>query len=174
MRPSFGSRLVILPLALLGLGLSGCTAVALLQSSKYRFLSDEEVNLLDINYAAADYIVGQARGVLTSNSLILTKPLSESENPLAPSKFGRLIPDQVAARMVQLGYKVKASSTPEARRHFILTGSYLTAETTVTVSLRLLDSETEQMMGTYDYIIPINEDIEGLITPEPAAMRMPL
>lgn len=165
-------RLLILSAALLGLGLSGCTAAALLQSSKYRFLSDEEVNLLDINYAAADYIVGQARNVITSNSIIVTKPLSESENPLAPSKFGRLIPDQVGARMVQLGYKVK--NTPETKRHFILSGTYMAAETTVTVSLRLTDSESGQMMGTYDYIVPINEDIEGLITPEPVALRMPL
>lgn len=151
----------------------GCTAAMLLQDAKYRFLSDEEVNLLDINYAAADYIVGQARGSLTSNSIVLSKPLTESQNPIAPSKFGKVIPEQVAARMVQLGYKVRASNdVPETRRHFILTGTYLTSETNVTVSLRLLDSATDQMMGAYDYVIPINEDIDALLQPQPAVMRV--
>ncbi|HRQ61661.1 MAG TPA: FlgO family outer membrane protein [Alphaproteobacteria bacterium] len=150
----------------------GCTAAMMLQNAKYQFLSEEEVNLLDINYAAADYIVGQARGSLTSNSIVLSKPLTESQNPLAPSKFGKVIPEQVAARMVQLGYKVKAAGdVPETRRHFILTGSYLRGQTTVTVSLRLLDSATEQMMGAYDYVIPINEEIDALLQPQPTVMR---
>ncbi|MCD8498025.1 MAG: hypothetical protein LRZ85_08100 [Alphaproteobacteria bacterium] len=168
----------VLGAALLAPALSGCTAAALLQNTKYRFLSEEDVNLLDVNYAAADYIIGQARGSVTSNSLILTQPLTESQNPAATSKFARVIPEQVAARMVQLGYKVKASpragmAEPETRRHFILTGTYLPGETTVTVSLRLIDSVSEQMMGAYDYIIPINEEIDALIAPEPVAMRLP-
>lgn len=146
----------------------------MLNNARYQFLSEEEVNLLDVNYAAADYIVGQARGSLTSNSIVISKPLTESQNPVAPSKFGRIIPEQVAARMVQLGYKVKAAgAAPETRRHFILTGTYLRSDINVTVSLRLLDSQTEQMMGAYDYIIPINEEIDGLLTPEPTAMRLP-
>jgi hypothetical protein len=159
--------------------LSGCTAAMMLEKTKYRFLSDQDVNLLDVNYAAADYVVGQARGVLTSNSLILSKPLTESQNELATSKFARIIPEQVAARMVQLGYKVKATqrddgtAAPETRRHFILTGTYLVGQNTVTVSLRLLDSQTEQMMAAYDYVIPINDEIDELIQPEPTAMRLP-
>lgn len=158
---------------------AGCTAAMFLENPKYRFLSQKDVNLLDVNYASADYLVGQARGSLTSSSLVLTKPLTESQNELASSKFARLIPEQVAARMVQLGYKVKATArddgkaTPEARRHFILTGTYLVGQNNVTVSLRLLDSQTDQMMAAYDYVIPINEEIEGLITPEPTAIRMP-
>lgn len=175
------TRLFVLGTALLAPALltTGCTMATLLENAKYRFVRDQDVNLLDTNYAAADYIVGQARGSITSNSLILTAPLKESQNPLATSKFARLIPEQVAARMVQLGYKVKATprddgtSAPETRRHFILTGTYLVGVNNVTINLRLLDSETEQMMGAYDYVIPIDEEIDELVTPEPTAMRVP-
>lgn len=174
-------RLALMIAALAGpaLLMAGCTAAALLENAKYRFVRDKDVNMLDLNYAAADYLVGQARGSLTSTSLILTKPLKESQNELATSKFARLIPEQVAARMVQLGYKVKATprddgtNKPETRRHFLLTGTYLVGASTVTVNLRLLDSETEQIMAAYDYVMPIDEDIDTLVKPEPTAMRVP-
>lgn len=169
----------------LGLGvctaLTGCTAaVAYLSSSKYGFFSGEDINLIEINYAAADYMIGQARSSINQNTLILIGTLSRSQNPSITSEFGKLIPEQVGARMSQLGYHVKIAppdnglSEPEKRRHALLTGNYIPSETNseVTINLRLIDSETRQIMASHDYFLPINEEIHELLEPKPAIVRI--
>lgn len=164
--------------------LTGCGAVDAINDyivpHKYGFFSGEEVNLLEVNYAAADYIIGQSRSSLKRSTPILIDYLTYSQNPDVTSAFAQMIPEQIGARMAQLGYQVKANprnnglSKPEKYRHALLTGSYIYSETnlTVTINMRLVDSKTEQIMGAYDYILPVNEEINDLLQVRPSVIRV--
>lgn len=179
-----GRAKVCLGMSLAVFSLSGCGVTEKISDyiapSKYMFYSGEDVNLIEMNYAAADYIAGQARNNLNRATPVLTGILTPSQNPDVTSEFGRLIPEQIGARFSQLGYIVKPQPRddglpkPEIRRHALLAGTYIYSESdlSVTINLRLIDSETGQIIGAHDYILPVNKEINDMLQVKPTAIRM--
>ncbi|MCB1682280.1 MAG: hypothetical protein KDI61_06575 [Alphaproteobacteria bacterium] len=135
--------------------------------------SDPKVNLREKNYAAADYLLQQSGNYLNRTGVIEAKPLSESDNPAAPSALGRKISDDVGMRLSELGYNVNRVEVatpvdkglyggPEAYPEFLLTGSYLKKKEKIEVYLRLIDTKEQKIISAFDYSMPYDSEIRRL------------
>lgn len=71
-----------------------------------RMLSQPEVNLTSISYAAADMLVQQSQAHLSQNTVLALGTLTDLKVPNNPAPFGKIVAGQVGARMVQLGYNI--------------------------------------------------------------------
>ena len=62
-------------------------------------------------------------------------------------------------------YLKPAMSAGETPR-FILTGTYARVRTDMNVSLRILDAESNRVVATFDYMMPMDRDIGEMSKPE--------
>ncbi len=65
-----------------------------------------KVNMQEKNYAAADYLVGRATNFVKPGHAIRAMPLLEVEEPRLVTPFGKMVPEQIGERLIQLGYNV--------------------------------------------------------------------
>jgi len=177
-------RIALFTVALIMLG--GCSA-AFMDTATYGVFREEDVNLDEKNYAAADYLIQQADTFVTRKHLITARPLTDLEKPEMTSRFGKLIPEQVAVRLSQLGYRVdlrnvdtgedtvyfKPEDLPaEASPDFILSGGYLTGRNNVDVNLRLVDTQSNRVVAAFNYDLTLSRAVAALLEPQPRAYRL--
>lgn len=190
MRPSKFSALAGLVLLGAALSLGGC--------SRYDFPSfnqEPKVSMTSSSYAATDMLVSQARNFITPQTPLMVGTLSDINQIETSSPLGRVIADQVAARLVQLGYNVTEvklrqavnvqqdsagtapagefvlSRNPEnlastTQAHAVVSGTYAQAAEGVLVNLRLMDVGTGRILAAYDYTLPMSEDVARLVGDE--------
>ncbi len=142
---------------------------------------DEDVNMTQRNYAAADYLIQQATSYITRGDLIKATTLIDSDEPRVYSALGRGIPEQVGIRLSQLGYKVDLSDVliqsadPNYRKpvvgqnekaDFILSGSYMRRAQELNISLRITEVSSGQITAVFDYVMPMNREISEMSEPE--------
>lgn len=184
-----------IPLALCAvLLLSGCaaaTANAVLGkagSNFYQYFSQDDPNLIEKNYAAADYLVQQATTFIRKDrDVIKASPLTDIEEPEVFTTIAKVIPEQVGTRLSQLGYKVDMSEVSEAvdevylqginvkqdAARFILSGTYRERDrSNLDVSLRIVDVKTGRFVGGFDYILPVRGGLRELSKPETRIFRV--
>ncbi len=166
------------------IGLNGCSLglVGLGAVSSGKVFSGEDARLLERNQAAADYIAQQAQGAVTKNTPIKIGLLSDARDTAMTSAFGRFVPEQIGARLFQLGYNVhldevspyiKSQSVNLATKSRVeLTGTYLPGDADVQVNLRVVDHTRGRMIAFFDYTIPLNSQIDEMLEPQPAVFRM--
>lgn len=158
--------------------LSGCT-LALLDTASRNIFLREDVNLIEKNYAAADYLVGLTLDNLSKNTVIHAKPLMHANISGISSAFGNVVVDQAASRMTQLGYRVQQqdATEPQARSMIksgaVLSGTYMPNQYSALVSLRLSDVRSGQILGAFDYNIPLNAEIAELLEDKPTISFAP-
>lgn len=163
--------------------LQGCSAVmmganAVKEVSTEYFLG-EQVNLNEKSYAAADYIVGQARTYIYDYDLIKVEPLVSLDTPDLTSDFAHIVPEQMGARFVQLGYRMDLSAVVPAmdqsfadspdtkgKPDLYLRGTYKVAELGMQVSVRLV-KDTGRVVGAFTYHLPYDRDVKHLAAPKP-------
>lgn len=159
--------------------LAGCQMSALgpLASLPLRtdFLTEEPVHLAEINYAAADFIAGNAHHNLKKSSTsIKVGNLHDAQNKDIVTSFGRLIPEQVGTRFSQLGYIVNLDNIPTyegeikpiaGKPSVLITGSYMDLRDEVEVNLRLVHLKNGQIIGSHDYTIPKNRMVDDMLEP---------
>lgn len=166
--------------------LTGCTA-AFLNTAAHGIFSQKDVNLREKNYAAADYLIGQAQTFIGRNDYIFVEPLGDVNQPSMTSDLSKMIPEQIGIRMSQLGYNMnlervatgpdtnylKPPASLKKEPAFILTGSYLRNRVDMDVSMRMVDARSARVIATYDYKLPLNRQISELAAPQAKIIRLP-
>jgi TolB-like protein len=169
----------------MALSAAGCTAVAM-NTVAHGIFPDEETNYTAQNYAAADYLVQQAKTYLDRYSLIRAMPLADSEQPGMESVFGKMIPEQVGVRLSQLGYRmdlsqvattddlnyIQQSGSDAKNPPFILSGTFTRRRIEVDVNLRMIDTRNGRIIAVFDYVLPRNREVDELSRPKPQIIRM--
>ena len=159
------------------LGVVGLGAV-----SSGKVFAGEDARLLERNQAAADYIAQQAQGAITKNTPVKVGLLSDARDTAMTSAFGRFVPEQIGARLFQLGYNVhldevspylKSQSVNLGTKSRVeLTGTYLPGDADVQVNLRMVDHTLGRMIAFFDYSVPLNSQVDAMLEPQPAVFRM--
>lgn len=126
------------------------------------------INLVEKNYAAADYLADRAKNYVGHADTIRAMPLLDVGEPRIITRLGKEIPEQVGERLVQLGYQVDTSAvntnlapsyapTPQvvaSRPGYILAGSYRDKGAVIDVSLTIKDAMTGQERAGFNYTLP--------------------
>ncbi|MCB9982784.1 MAG: hypothetical protein H6861_03785 [Rhodospirillales bacterium] len=178
------SKTCLLALAALGLG-GGCSS-EMLDTATYGIFPQSETNFKEQNYAAADYLIQQARTFIGRGDLMIAEPLSDTKQPGMSSTISKMIPEEIGIRLSQLGYRMdlsrvatgaganylKPSITQGEKPDFVLSGSYLRRRIEMDVSLRIVDTRAGRVIASYDYIMPLNRETAELAKPQPKIVRM--
>lgn len=182
--------------ALSTISLSGCTAMALMDAGSLGIFQEENINLAERNYAAADYMAHQARSFIQEQTIIKVIAIGEEYEPNISSRIGHIIPEQVGTRLAQLGYSVDLSEVMDEEqpatfgatvdnaehraRHagrtpsrMLLTGTYRRLGQELQVSLRLMETSSGRVVGAMDYAVPMTRDIADLSAPRPRIFKIP-
>jgi len=177
-------------IALLGACLpmiTACTA-AFMSAANYGVFQEEDFNLAERNYAAADYLIQQADTFVKKTHLIKAAPLNDIKNQSITTVFGRIIPEQVGVRLSQLGYRLDlqdvATGTDTAflrpdmaagvqSADFLLSGTYMERAQDIEVNLRLIDVRTNRVAAAFNYMLPYTRTISDLLDESrPRAYRL--
>lgn len=170
--------------------LPGCTPFTVAAgggAAAYHFLYEDDVNLLQHNYAAADYLDQRMRGVIARSSLIRAVPLTNSDVPSLDADMAFFIPEDIGERFIQLGYKVDLAqvSTIEDTRNpapaqymedeadFILSGAYRQVGKEVEISLRVTNAQSGKRIASFDYVVATTRGMRSASKPEPKIVRVP-
>jgi hypothetical protein len=149
-----------------------------------------EPTMAELTYRAADMLSQQTQAVVTRDSPLQIGHINDITRPNLSPPLGKAIAGQLAARFVQLGYSVSATSFDEmnggmpvpvaippayggayvspplnAPATAILSGHYAVADDAVLVNLRLLDIAANKVLAAYDYSIPLTRDVKELSRP---------
>lgn len=137
--------------------------------------SNPDVNLQEKNYAAADFLAVQMQRHVSPFDDILVLPLEEVDHAGISSDFGASVPEGVGLRLVELGYKVwlgavaaggnsglYPSAPPNEAIEYVLKGTYAVHQKDVDVYLRVIDQTTKQVVGRFDYKMPLSKELRTL------------
>lgn len=167
--------------------LSSCTLpqqVAVVGSHVYGKMNQDS-ELLNRSYAAADYLAGQTLASVDKRTLIIPKSLTHAQNTGIASPFGFIVIEQIASRFAQLGYNVKAPEDgPRTydpaldKKGVTLSGTYLPFGYVLTngdvrVSLRMIDNADNRVLGAFEYTMPMTYEISELLDDQPTVYRLP-
>lgn len=188
-RPLHASHAAPVPRRRLLLGLAaGAAALASTGCARYYYgarASGDAVDLVESSQRAADALLQQgppldpAHPVLVA-TIVQVDRLNES------SRLGRLISEQIAGRMAQRGVRVtelKLRETLAMRpgqgelllsrevrevsqaqaAQAVVVGTYAVASQAVYVSLKLVNPHGNAVVSAYDYALPLDDDVRGLL-----------
>lgn len=169
------------------LSLTACTA-AFLDTASYGVFQEQDVNLAEKNYAAADYLIQQADTFVMPYHLIRPVRLTDLQNPQVTSRLGNVIPEQVGVRLSQLGYRIdlaQVATSPDVEflrpadlkedeaADYNLSGTYLRNRNSLDINLRLVDRKNNRVVAAFNYDLPLNRTIAALMEPQPRAFTLP-
>lgn len=83
--------------------LCNCSAAALIGQMP---LYEEESNLVAPNHTAADVVAQQLKKRVHTGQPIIVQDFWDNHNPRRMSALGRVIPEQISTRLIQLGYQI--------------------------------------------------------------------
>jgi hypothetical protein len=146
---------------------------------------DDPVNMMQKNYATADYLSERAKGFVKTEHTIQAQPLQDFQEPRIITHFGKDVPMQVGQRLIQLGYNVdltpvwtQVNDVYDPIAHpsiqnpdFILTGSYGRKTSTLDVTVRIVDARTGIERASYSYTIPRKDQLRKDTTPKPVIQK---
>ncbi len=137
--------------------------------------SNPDVNLTEKNYAAADFLAVQIQRHVDPFDDILVLPLEEVDHSGITSAFGSSVPEGVGLRLVELGYKVwlgevaaggNSGLYPSAPANeaieYVMRGTYAVNKKDVDVYLRVIDQTSKQVVGRFDYTMPLSKELRTL------------
>ena len=162
--------------------LSGCAevagfklATAGLMAVSHGVFSNPDVNLKEKNFAAADFLAGQMKAYIDIHDYIRVFPLEELDNAGISSPLGKAIPEGIGLRFHELGYRVDmarvvaggkagiyAAPSSPINADFVLKGNYLVHDGQVDVYLRVFDARNGQVVGQFDYVMPLSSELNKL------------
>ena len=88
--------LIVLSCLVLSSGaIGGCTAAYMLDNAAGKYFLDNDVNLKEKNYIAADYLAGLTRETLNKRTVIVPQTLMHANNTGMTSAFGEMVVEQV-------------------------------------------------------------------------------
>lgn len=164
--------------------LSACSAIpAVVSVSDFdpRDFFKDEVNLMDSNYRAADYMAGQAKNFIRPGDTIRVLPLLDIQEPRLGTTIGKKIPEQVGERFAQLGYDVDLAAVQTGlapafdpvrqpvfkSSDYTLSGEYVRKSNILDVRLRLQETGTGRELSSFSYELPRTAQIRSQSKPQP-------
>ena len=171
------------------LSLTGCYGTSYMTE----VITTDEPNLYDQSHEVVDELISFAEknskfsGVsLNSDSPFIIASFVDVNQMDQSSAFGRIISEQFASRFSQKGYYVvelklrKDIFIKEKEGEFMLSrkikeitrnhnaqaiivGTYAVGENNVYITTRMIDPPTNRVISSYDYRLPISEDISKLL-----------
>lgn len=189
-------RLSVLAAALVGVALlGGCETMQQTPKAPEPTYDQARVNsFTTANYAAATELMKRFQGVGATNnfdSTAATSPfivatLVNIDKLEQSSTFGRLISEQIASRVTQLGHNVvelKVRNSVFMKRNegeFLLTreikevasahkaqavivGTYAESSDFVYVNLKVVNPANNMILAAYDYALPMNKEIRRMV-----------
>ncbi|MFP4312916.1 MAG: hypothetical protein ACLFR0_01205 [Alphaproteobacteria bacterium] len=167
--------------------MSACTFQQQVASVGYGLYDkmNQDSELLDRNYSAADYLAGQTLASVSKQTPLYFKSLTHAENTGMGSPFGAIVAEQISARFAQLGYNVRMPedgpvplSPTQFEKGVTLTGTYyprgyVLTNGEVRMSLRMIDNADNRMLGAFDYTMPLTMEISQLLDEQPTVYRLP-
>lgn len=142
-------------------------------------------------YRATDRVISQV-GKINPNTPLLVTTLSNIDNLETSATFGRIVAEQVSTRLAQRGYNVielkmrnglnikqGLGNSAESGEHIltrdvnalkgehkaaaVITGTYAIAGRSVLVNLKFLDVKSGRIMGSTDYTVPFDNNLQKLL-----------
>ena len=180
----------------LAFNLNACTHRTAFGNCAYRVQSgdcyEEKVQDTDImasSYLAADNLIDHANTQLTPNSRLLVTSIANIDHLEQSTPLGRLIGEQVSARLSQYGYTIlepkwrKGLNVIRETGEFVLSrgwrsakeihqvdkiiaGTYTVAKDKVYVILKMLNDNNGQVVSSYGYSLPIGYNTSALLRPK--------
>ncbi len=171
-----------LPLVFMLLFHSGCSSF---NCTQLQNILGADINLVKFSYTIADHLIERARPSLVPHHpempLLVTTFVDNSELKKT-SEFGRVLQEQVASRLVQLGYTVREikmadtlSVEPksgetilsrdlhqisnEQQAQAIVVGTVSMANQTLYISARLVNPANKNILATDDYQLCMDDNI---------------
>ncbi len=148
----------------------------------------KDKNLIHASYVAADTLLGtRIKPTLYSEKQpILVASFVNIDNVQYSSTFGRIIAEQIGSRLVQRGYKViemKMRGTifvqeqtgelllsrkvrelsVEHDAYAVIVGTYGASEKTVYVTAKLIRTQDNVILSSYDYSLPRGPDTKKML-----------
>jgi hypothetical protein len=171
------SRIAALTMVLTAaMALTGCTA-----DGNSILAGKPQVNLLEKNYGAADYLIQNASGFVKKSDLIELQPLVNAQDAVFTGKISTIIPEQIGTRFTQLGYRVDfdkiqnaspgASGLTTSSAPYALSGTYVRHLRTVDVDLKIADTKTGRSVSSLRYTLPVSKELDGLSAQKPLIYR---
>ncbi len=143
---------------------------------------EDKTPLADINFDAADMMVGQFLPDLNKRSPIYFEPFTNRVDLGDPSPFGALVAEQVAARLTQRTFMMtrgqpprapkpaegepapaKRSYGPNEPRPCLMTGTYLVTPQIIYVSAQVATLDSGLLLGAHTWTIPVNSNTRALL-----------
>lgn len=168
--------------------LTGCQFAAVVAgTAAYENYKDEETNLLNRNYAAADYILQQSRSYYDRFTPITVMPLRDYDRPALTSELGRIIARQVGQRFEQLGYTMDYAHVPfrtpsiqtlddalekEKTGEIVIRGYYKRVRPDWLITLQIVEAQTDDVISSFEYLLPSDLNIYKMADPEIRIMRV--
>lgn len=178
-----GKSSLVLACAALALMLGGCNKANELASDASDYLLLRDANLMERNYAAADYLASRSGSVINKKTVLVPEPLMHANNTGMTSPFGEEVTNQIAERFAQLGYNVKlAQHNPAQARPapapivapatgVAIGGLYEPHWNSADIKLRLIDRKSGEILAFFDYSLPVNWQSAPNIKDRPTAFR---
>lgn len=158
--------------------LSGCSNSPTYEKAK-------ESKLIETNYQAAESLLRNLKNPLNIQQTIRVQSLVNNSKASEKTMLGRVIAEQLSARFAKAGYKMVdiLDETPPAPRsenlqltddtenkenkttdttQAILTGTYSVSQNYVYVTIKLIHPQTNVLIATYNYVLPLDSNIETL------------
>lgn len=164
---------------------SGCTA-AIVDTAARSIFQRQDVNLIEKNYAAADYLIDRSKGYVSKFDLIEAQPLQDTASPAFRTDFGRTVSEHIGIRLAELGYRVNlvpvyGEQAPNylkpviqagEKPGYILSGTYRRHGKNMDINLRITGAQSGRVFGAFSYTLPLTRDIAKLSEAEPVIIRI--
>jgi TolB-like protein len=149
-------------------------------------------DLKDYSYDGADDLVSKSRRAFAPSTPILVGTITNVDKLERSSTFGRMITEQISARMTQRGFSVTElkmrnsvnikegladasesgeyllsrdiqSISGEHAAGGVVTGTYAVAGSEIYVNLKMINVSTGKLVAATDYAIPLTSNLRELI-----------
>lgn len=169
---------LVLPALLIAM-LNGCT------TNPY-YKETEDTDLVEVSYEAVNTLQSNLKRKIPANSLIIVSTLLNVDDLKKTSSFGRIISDQIASAFHNSGYRIIGMEMPidlfvmqeggglhisdetkKMLRNYgaaaIVGGVYAPGRQTVYVSLRIIDTNSKNIISSTDLSVPMGPDAKVLL-----------
>ncbi len=172
-------KLTIFALVVPMLALSGCYKAPYYQTP-------DDADLIEVSYDAANTLQSNLSRTIPKNSLIIVSTLLNVDDLKKTSSFGRIISDQIASAFHTLGYRIIGMEMPidlivmqqggglhlsdETKKMLknykaaaIVGGVYAQGDKTAYISLRAIDTNSNNVIASTDISVPMGLDTKVLL-----------
>jgi TolB-like protein len=172
------------------LALLACALLSACATSGPAFGPPQSSQLIAANYAAAESLAFGSQRPIPRDAPIIVATLVKLEDITSSSNLGRLVSEQLASRLTQLGYavpdlKLRGSILVRADQgellasrdvlqialgyhaQAIVVGTYAVGADVVFVHVELIDAATGRAISAYDYFLPMISQVRVLLGIKP-------